>query len=387
MEINRQAPFRAGRFTRRALLAGVMGGTLAAVGCGGSRGGNPPSAGSSVTGALATKNAEDHAVRPVYVGYVPYWDQPTGLASVNAHPDVFDQVSLVWYSLDSAGRVVPADDTYAHIDPAAVTALKARRITVVPTVTSLRNGDWKPNLVQSMLDDSAHTSTHVTALRDLAVKNGYDGIDIDYEDLDGTYREAYSGFLKQLSDALHNEGKILTSSVYAKTEEPGPNPHNVAQDYAAIGAACDQVRVMTFDYHYDSSDPGPVAPLDWVESCVTWAATQMPARKVWLGVVLRGYDWGGGGAADGVSYTQATQIAKDNGAQIIHTDPGASPNFTYEKGGAKHEVWFEDSVSSAGKVALVPKLGLGGAIFWSLGGEDPRTWGLDGLKGHRDPVG
>lgn len=359
------------------MLFGVAGAAVAVAGYGYlSRPGASWSQASAPDG-MGPSFRNDRAAKLTWVGYVPYWDQPNAFATVQQNPEVFDQVSPVWYSLDTAAGVVPADDQYARIDKEMVTALQSKGKKVIPTVTSLRNGDWQPSLVRSMLADSKVMDGHVSAIKDLVMQSGYDGIDIDYEDLKAEDRDRYSEFIHKLSSALHGEGKLLTSSVYAKDTEPGPNPHNVAQNYFAIGSACDQVRVMTFDYHYTDSPAGPVSPLDWVERVISWAVTQVPARKVMLGVVLLGYDWADGERGVGVSYQQATAIAQRNQATVAHTAPGDSPNFAYtDASGKKHHVWFEDAISTAPKLALVDRYGLGGAIFWRLGGEDPKTWSL-----------
>lgn len=362
------------------MLTGVAGAALALVACGGPA---YPVA-TQVASQAPTTAGRKEQNGPTYIGYVPYWDQANAFATVQQHPGVFDQVSPVWYSLDGNARVISADDQHADIDKAMVTSLRGKGKKVIPTITSLRNGDWQPQLVRSMLSSPGAMDTHVAAIRDLAVGSGYDGIDIDYEDLTADDRDNYSTFLQRLAGALHKEGKLLTSSVYPKDSEPGQNPHNMAQNYAAIGAACDQVRVMTFDYSYETSKAGPVSPLDWVDRMIAWAVTQVPAKKVILGVVLLGYDWPVDGRGVSVTHEQAAKLAKDNGTPIAHQDPGRSPNFGYvDPGGTKHDVWFEDATSTAPKLALIDHYGLGGALFWRLGGEDPQTWTLPALSGHR----
>ena len=111
------------------------------------------------------------------IGYVAYWDQKRALDVVWQHPDLFDQVSPVWYSLTPSGRIVLADDHHTHVDPAAVRAMQARGIKVLPTVTNLRNGDWDLDLVPAMLHDQVARRTHIRALVDLVRDQGYDGID------------------------------------------------------------------------------------------------------------------------------------------------------------------------------------------------------------------
>ncbi|MFW6091879.1 MAG: glycosyl hydrolase family 18 protein [Actinomycetota bacterium] len=323
--------------------------------------------------------ASTAAAEPKRIGYVPYWDQRQGFDVVRRHLDLFDQVSPVWYSLEPTGEVVLADAEHTTVDRRTVRELQTNGIEVIPTVTNLRNGDWEPALVQRMLHDPAAVRAHVRELVELAVRKGYDGIDIDYEHLEAEDRQPYSDFLAMLGAALRAEGKLLTAAVHPKTSEEGDDERNVAQDFAAIGAAADQVRVMAYDYSWEDSPPGPVAPARWVEDVIEWTVTQIPAEKVVLGVVLLGYDWGDGHGMT-VDYQQAQATAKANDVTIRRTDDG-SPWFRYrDASGARHEVWFEDAVSVSAKLGLVAKYGLGGAFFWRLGGEHTDVWPLAGAE-------
>jgi spore germination protein len=310
---------------------------------------------------------------PVRIGYVPYWDQRRALDVVWQRPDMFDQVSLVWYSLEPNGRIVLTDDRYTHVNPQAVKDMQARGIRVIPTVTSLRNGRWNADIVQQMLHDPAARRTHIRELVDLAVTKGYDGIDIDYESLSSADRTVYSEFLSDLGRKLHAAGKVLTTAVHPKTSNAGYDERNLAQDYRAIGAAVDQVRVMTYDYSWDTSPPGPVAPARWVEKVVAWTVTQIPRDKVVLGIDLLGYNWSDGHGVT-VDHQRAQALSEAYGATIRRSADG-SPSFTYrDSTGNRHEVWWEDARSVRVKLRLVSEYGLGGVFFWRLGGEDSNVW-------------
>jgi spore germination protein YaaH len=324
-------------------------------------------------GQVGSHSEQSEEVEPVRVGYVPYWDQRRGFDVVRRNLDLFDAVSPVWYSLGPAGEIVPADPEHTVVDPRVVGFLQARGVKVIPTVTNLREGEWEPGLVGGMLHDPTVMRRHVRELVALAVGRGYDGIDIDYEHLDGEDRGAFSTFLTELGAALHAEGKLLTASVHPKTTDAGDDGRNLAQDYRAIGAAVDQVRVMTYDYSWEDSPPGPVAPVDWVEEVIAWTVTQIPADKVILGVVLLGYDWVDGHGTT-IGYQRAQEVARAYGATIQRSDDG-SPWFRYQDAmGRQHTVWYEDAVSARAKLGLVSRYGLGGTFFWRLGGEDPQVW-------------
>jgi spore germination protein YaaH len=310
---------------------------------------------------------------PTRIGYVPYWDQQRAFDVVRRHPDLFDEVSPVWYSLEPTGQVVLADAEHTTVDRATVRELQEQGIKVIPTVTNLRDGDWAPGFVGDMLRDRTAVRAHIRALVDLAVREGYDGIDIDYESLRAEDRTAFSTFLGELGEALRAEDRVLTAAVHPKTSDEGDGEHNLAQDYRAIGAAVDQVRVMTYDHSWETSPPGPVAPAGWVEEVIAWTVTQIPAEQVILGIVLLGYDWADGRGTT-VDFQQAQATARRQSAAIQRSADG-SPWFRYrDSSGADHEVWYEDVTSVRAKLDLVSRYGLGGAFCWRLGGEDPEVW-------------
>lgn len=318
-----------------------------------------------------TSSAEDAS--PMRIGYVPYWDQDRAFAVVRENPELFDEISPMWYAPEANGDVRLADPEQTTVDMATVRELQDHGMRVIPTVTNLRDGDWDPDVVKAVLHDRAAMSAHVDALVDLAVTEGYDGIDIDYEDLGEADRAAYSEFLTRLGAALRAEGKMLATAVHPKTSDAGYDERNRAQDYAAIGAAADQVRVMTYDYSWDTSPPGPVAPFRWVEDVIAWTVTQIPPEKVILGIVLLGYDWGDGPGVT-VDYEQARSLADEHDATELRSADG-SPSLVYsDPSGGRHEVWYEDAHSVRAKLRLVAEYDLGGAFFWRLGGEDPKVW-------------
>jgi len=64
-----------------------------------------------------------------------------------------------------------------------------------------------------------------------------------------------------------------------------------AEDYARLGTAVDEFRVMTCSYHGAWGGPGPIAPPGWMDRVMDLAVTQIEPAKVWLGVPFYGCDW------------------------------------------------------------------------------------------------
>ena len=213
-------------------------------------------------------------------------------------------------------------------------------------------------------------AAQVAGIVALTEREHYAGIDLDYENLHAGDRQAFTTFVTRLARALHARGKVLSVAVFAKTTNAGTDPRNVAQDYAAIGRAADQVRLMAYDYHWDSSPPGPVAPISWVRAVLRYARTQIPASKIILGVPLYGYDWVGHHGT-GISWLQALRLSRQYHATAHYDQASQAPWFRYrDAAGHEHTVWFENAASSRAKFDAAQGAQIGGVYLWMYGYED-----------------
>jgi spore germination protein len=311
------------------------------------------------------------------IAYVAYWDQRPGFASAERHLDTLSAVSPWWYSVDYTGEVVPQQAGMTDIDSDAVGWFSSRGIRVMPTISNHRDGEWDNQVVEQVLAEPGGAAKHIRNIVDLVVRAGYVGIDIDYENLPAASRVQFSDFLRDLSAALHRNRKLLSVSVHPKTSDQGSDERNVAQDYRAIGAAADEFRIMTYDYHWATSRPGPVAPIGWVDQVIAYTLRHVPKEKVILGIPLFGYDWVDDGAAEPVTWDQVQALVRTHQVAVTYDDTSKASWLAYmDQDGRQHSVWFDDPEGMAAKLRLVRSYGIGGVFLWRLGGESPQTWRL-----------
>ncbi|HVE62553.1 MAG TPA: glycosyl hydrolase family 18 protein [Mycobacteriales bacterium] len=316
-------------------------------------------------GALAPSRAAAAAPRRV-TAWLPYWDQARGYQSFLANADLYSALSPFWYAMAPNGTVQGYPGSG---DKTIVAGIRAKGVRVLPTITN----DFDPARVRTMLATKTSQSRHVTALVNLVKANGYDGLDVDYESLYASDRTRFSAFISRLATALHAAGKKLSVAVHPKTSEPGSWSGPQAQDYKAIGAAADTVRVMAYDYSWGTSAAGPVAPLNWVDDVARFAAGQIAPSKVELGMPLYGYDWVGS-MGTGVTHEEVMARRTAYSATSQWSSTAQSSWFSYVADGVTHTVWYADAASVAAALPVVDRYGLAGAAFWRLGGEDAATW-------------
>lgn len=307
------------------------------------------------------------------IGAVPYWDEEAARQTIEDNHSSIDVASPWSYAVTSTGAVELQPDLEPAGEQALATRLRELGIKVIPTIANTTDGLWDPDTVSKVIRNANLRRVHVQSVVSLVDSKGFDGIQIDYEDLTPADRLSFSAFVTDLSQSLHDIGKVLYVTVHVKEDDKGYDQRNQSQDYAAIGKAADLVCLMAYDWHWGTGPSGPIAPYDWVERVIRYSVTQIPANKIVLGVGLFGYDWVES-KAENLTWRQVVALAADKQADEEWDVGGQSPHFSYTLDGVQHEVWYENGRSAAAKFSLARQYRLGGVELWRLGGEDPTIW-------------
>ncbi len=305
--------------------------------------------------------------------YVPY--HPSSRASLEAHVGDLDVVSPTWYRLEADGSVV---ESYKD-DHAAITRIvRQRGARLIPLVVNgPRNAAF-----HAFAADTSLRRGGVANLLGLVQREGFDGIHIDFEGLDGADRPLLTAFMKELSAAFRAQGKWVTQAVPAREKELNVGWAG-AFDYAALGRANDLIVLMAYGFRTASSTtPGPPADLPWVSRTLSFASGLIPAQKLLLGVPLYGYDWNtaSGPPARALHYSELADLVRARGVTPGYDEASQTATLSYSDGGQRHEVWYEDARSLAAKLDLVEQYSLAGAAAWRLGHEDPQAWEAFGAR-------
>ncbi len=293
------------------------------------------------------------------------------LQSLVANANVLTGVAPFSFSVDSYGNV---DGRH---DARAMSEAKRKGIATLALVHNYTGDRFDSSVISSVLESPSRRSRLVTSIAATLRAYGYQGVNIDFENVPARDRDELSVFLQELAQVLHRNGFLATISVPAKTEEDSSNAWSGAFDYAAIGRSADRVMVMAYDENYRVGPPGPVASIGWVEKVIRYSVRNIPSSKVILGVAGYGYNWplnGENGYA--VSTQEAESIARRFGVSPSWSDEHKVPYITYRSGSQVRRIWYEDSDSLAYKLRLVDQYGLRGIALWRLGYEDPQIWSV-----------
>lgn len=258
--------------------------------------------------------------------------------------------------------------------------------------TLTEEGGFSNDLAHLVLTDMTVQNTLIGNVERQLAERGYRGLDVDFEFVFPEDALAYAQFIGNLARRLNPLGYPVIAALAPKTSADQPGLLYQGHNYQAIGAAANEVLLMTYEWGYTYGPPMAVAPLPNVRRVIEYALTEIPAEKIWLGMPNYGYDWPlpyvqGQTRATSISSQQAVARAVRYGAEIQYDNYAQSPWFRYtDENGGQHEVWFEDARSIQAKLALIPEYGLLGAGYWNLMRNFPQNWRvLNALYVIRDP--
>jgi len=299
-------------------------------------------------------------------GWVPSWLQAQSFRSVQNHPDVFHILSPFWYTMTVTGEI---DKLSGAEDSTILSFARNHQMSMIPLISNSFNSE----LISSVLNDPALRKNHIMNLVNLVQQMNYAGIEINYENLFVKDKEVFVVFLQDLKTALKTLDRRLIVTVHAKTNPFGFWSGAEAHDYVGIGQAADIVRIMGYDYHWQGSGPGTIAPADWVKDVLIYGVSSIASNKIVLGVPTYGLDWPAGLPGKVISYASAIATATKYNAPII-ANASLGPHFTYTVGSTVHEVWFTDAASFSVLLDLVKLYSINGICMWYPGVEDPKIY-------------
>lgn len=283
--------------------------------------------------------------------------------SLRDHADQIDILSPAWFHSNANGMI------YGNDSPVVTQFAKAHGIKVVPIVA---NGEFQQSVAHSLTSDGSHQTQLLDSLQWLVNNFGYDGVNIDFENLASSDRALFSGMMTNVYARLHPIGKLVTIALPPRTSETFGG-WSGGFDYAGIAPNVDLALLMAYDQHYSGGPAGPIADVAWVNDVVTYAKSVIPHQKILLGMPFYGYNWNlYGGGARAMTYNDIVSTVFANGGQIQLDAAAQSPFFSYEG----HRIWFENSTSLHAKMNLIGVHGLAGWGGWRLGQEDPNFWAV-----------
>jgi spore germination protein YaaH len=202
----------------------------------------------------------------------------------------------------------------------------------------------------------------------LVAARGFDGLQIDFENIPARDGGAFLSFLAELRAGL--KGKMFTIALHARTR---PIPNDV-EDYAKIKTLVDRILIMAYDEHWSTSAPGPIASMAWCKNVADYALRVIGREKLIMGIPFYGRAWGNINPSKAYVYSGIETVLSDNKVTEVRREKGI-PTFDYEVPVAV-KVYYEDDFSLSLRMDMYAAMGVNAVGFWRLGQETRAVWSL-----------
>ena len=333
--------------------------------------------------------------------WAPYWALDASLDELDARVDVIHELSPFWYAATGVDDITR--DPNAPEDATEEFVSRARDLEI-PLVASILDATDSGEMAAILADEGQRTR-HVDAIVEFAADGDWAGIDLDYEQFafaDGrdtwsATRPNWVAFVTELAARLHADGRTIAVSIPPVYDagQTGDSGYWV-YDYAAITPVVDNVRIMAYDYSVAGSDPGPIAPLDWVARIIEGTAEASgDTSKLILGVPLYGRNWPVETSGTCPDDAPGVENVTNRSVDELVTRRGATPeydpatgewSFSYEAEFGdppnsciqQRQVFYVDDDGVQQRIQLAVDAGFGGVALFAFGYDNQEVWsGVD----------
>ncbi len=219
--------------------------------------------------------------------------------------------------------------------------------------SSLKDTD----LLRTLLADSNSRNKHAKEIIDLVSLYGFDGIEIDYEQIkdDMELWNNYLLFIKELYDECDGIGLKLRVIL-----EP-----NIPFDDLEFLEGPTYV-MMCYNLHGGFSEPGEKANPQFIKELMD-KMEKIPGSKNFA-VATGGFNWASDGEVTSLSEMEAKDLVKEYKAKEERDNESQCIVFKYtDKDGIEHEVWYADKNTLNSWMQVIKEKGYGISL-WRLGG-------------------
>ncbi len=148
------------------------------------------------------------------------------------------------------------------------------------------------------------------------------------------------------------------------------------QDWSILANYVDEIRIMVYDYANSTPGGSPINPYPWVQEVVKYAVTKADPNKFILGTPLYAYSWKNGELFKAYTYDVVKEGIEKRNATPVFDEEAKEWRVELADDDGTQVVWYQDARSVGYRLDLVKRYGLGGLVFWRLGGEDRGIYSL-----------
>ena len=320
-------------------------------------------------------------------GFYTPWSVES-LPDLKKNADKLNTIYPEWFFIDTTTFTLQT-----RIDSAGLAVMKQNNLSIQPifnnyhTYTTIDpdthvvkdSGYFDFKLVHVILNNAEKRKHIIQQIVDTIALYQLQGLNVDFEELNESGNEPLTQFQKELYEALHPKGLIVTIDVA---------PDNEDYDYKSLSDYNDYVILMAYDEYNDNTKPGPISSQKWIEKQLDKMDDKVDESKIILGVAGYARDWIDEEdekgkrdiRVDDITYNKAIDNAKLANASIYFDNDTYNLHYSYTEketdssSGTTHNVWFTDAATTFNILRFSDDYKTAGTALWHIGGEDQRIW-------------
>lgn len=223
---------------------------------------------------------------------------------------------------------------------------------------------------------------------------GFDGINVDFENLYITDKENLVQFMRELVPLAHE----MQLGVSIDVGIPGGSEgYSLCYDHKELSKVADYVMVMTYDQYWSSHEKGgSQAQLSWVEVNIQKTLNLIPADKLVIGIPAYTRLW----KTDELGKVTLDKTLTADQVVLLVESKQLTPIWEqerdgfisgqyyleYKENGNLYRAWIEDDSSARLKAQLASKYKLRGVCIWMMSQTNKSVWEaiLEGFNSQTD---
>jgi cellulose synthase/poly-beta-1,6-N-acetylglucosamine synthase-like glycosyltransferase/spore germination protein YaaH/peptidoglycan/xylan/chitin deacetylase (PgdA/CDA1 family) len=309
----------------------------------------------------------------INAGFYVNWD-PQSLTDLKDNISHLDMVVTESFFL-----VNGADTVSDQADVDALRSIHQHKKIALAIVSNVNNQQFDGAAVHTLLSDKELQDRFIRNLIVKLKKYNFQGVNIDFEELQESSDEPLAAFQKNLYTQLHANKLLVSQDISPGNDDYNPKTLSKYNDY---------IFLMAYDQHSEESNPGDISNEQWVIKQLDDLCTKISADKVILALACYGFDWPDQRVGVPVTYQQAMANANRYKAKVTFDGVSSNLNYSYvDESQIKHQVFFTDAATNFNLIRRADDWGIAGVAVWRMGAEDGRLWSfitknlsLDSLK-------
>ncbi|QSX07099.1 hypothetical protein JYG23_07080 [Sedimentibacter sp. zth1] len=283
-------------------------------------------------------------------------------------PQVIDVLAPTWYEL------VDNEDyflDYSNVEYTSYVQSTGKKLWAT------FNNNFDKELTSKLLNNAYKRSKIVDKVIQITKEKGYNGINIDFENVYLKDKDVYSAFIKELYCKCLTEKITLSVDVAVLSSS---ETWSMFLDRKAIGEYSDYVVLMAYDQNV-SGVSGSVGSIPWIEYGVENLLESVNDGKVILAVPFYTRLWEES-MEDDALVVKSTSL-KISTAEKLLDELGIELSYDVTTGqnygekmidGVRCRVWNEDETSLSNRMEIVKKYNLVGKGVWAFNFGTEEMW-------------